>query len=74
MHEAIVLVHEDESGDKRLLAYVTAQEETHPTGSELRAFLKDRLPEHMMPAAFIVLDAFPLNANGKGGPPRTTGA
>ena len=65
VHEAIVLVHEDESGDKRLLAYVTAQEETHPTASELRAFLKDRLPEHMMPAVFIVLDAFPLNANGK---------
>ena len=65
VHEAIVLVHEDESGDKRLLAYVTTQQETHPTASELRAFLKDRLPEHMMPAAFIVLDAFPLNANGK---------
>ena len=63
--EAIVLVHGDESGDKRLLAYVTAREETHPTASELRAFLKERLPEHMMPAAFIVLDAFPLNANGK---------
>ena len=63
--EAIVLVHEDESGDKRLLAYVTAQEETYSTASELRTFLKDRLPEHMMPAAFIVLDSFPLNANGK---------
>jgi amino acid adenylation domain-containing protein len=65
VHEAIVLVLEDESGDKRLLAYVTANEEIHPTASELRTFLKDRLPEHMMPAAFIVLDSFPLNANGK---------
>ena len=63
--EAIVLVHEDESGEKRLVAYVTAQKETRSTASELRGFLKDRLPEHMVPAVFIVLDAFPLNANGK---------
>jgi len=36
-----------------------------PTGAELRAFLKERLPDYMVPGTFTVLDAFPLTPNGK---------
>ena len=65
VREAIVQVQEDGSGEKRLVAYVAAEEEARPTANELRGFLKDKLPEHMVPAVFVLLDAFPLTANGK---------
>ena len=42
-----------------------ATEEARPTANEMRGFLKDKLPEHMVPAVFVLLDAFPLTANGK---------
>jgi amino acid adenylation domain-containing protein len=64
VREAIVVAREDASGEKRLLAYVVAERD-FPTGSDLRSFLKDKLPEYMMPAAFVRLDAFPLMPNGK---------
>jgi hypothetical protein len=55
-------LHED-AGNKLLVAYVvTAQA---PDASELRAHLKERLPDYMMPASFIYLDELPLTANGK---------
>ena len=65
VREAIVLVQEDGPGEKRLVAYVAAEGEARPTANELRGFLKDKLPEHMVPAVFVLLDAFPLTANGK---------
>ena len=65
MREAIVLVQEDGPGEKRLVAYVAAEGEARPTANELRGFLKDKLPEYMVPAVFVLLDAFPLTANGK---------
>ena len=63
--QAIVQAQEVGSGEKRLVAYVVAERESLPTASELRGFLKDKLPEHMVPAVFVLLDAFPLTANGK---------
>jgi amino acid adenylation domain-containing protein/non-ribosomal peptide synthase protein (TIGR01720 family) len=63
--DAVVSAREDEPGRKRLVAYLVAEPETAPAGSELRSFLKDRLPEYMIPSAFVRLDALPLNANGK---------
>ena len=64
VREAIVKVQED-GPEKRLVAYVAAEEEARPTANEMRGFLKDKLPEHMVPAVFVLLDAFPLTANGK---------
>lgn len=65
VQEAIVLVQEDRSEEKRLVAYVAGEGDARPTADELRAFLKDRLPEHLVPTVFMLLDEFPLTANGK---------
>ncbi|HEX2190734.1 MAG TPA: amino acid adenylation domain-containing protein, partial [Longimicrobiaceae bacterium] len=64
VHEAVVLVREDVPGDRRLVAYFTADGE-RPDPGRLREHLRGRLPEHMVPSAFVALDAFPLNHNGK---------
>lgn len=65
VREAIMVVQEGPPGEKRLVAYVSAKGETRPSANELRDFLKQKLPEHMVPAIFVSLDAFPLTANGK---------
>ena len=60
-----VLCVQDENGDKRLLAYVTPKKGQTVESGELRDFLRAKLPDYMIPAQFAVLDALPLNANGK---------
>ncbi|HEV8581882.1 MAG TPA: non-ribosomal peptide synthase/polyketide synthase [Thermoanaerobaculia bacterium] len=61
---AVVVVRED-AGDKRLVAYLVAGGESGPAAGELRQHLKNLLPDYMVPAAFVVLDAFPLTPSGK---------
>ncbi|MDZ8084002.1 MAG: amino acid adenylation domain-containing protein [Nostoc sp. DedQUE12b] len=63
--ESAVLVREDEPGNKRLVAYVVPKTEQSPTAAELRRFLKQKLPEYMVPSAFVQLEVLPLTANGK---------
>jgi acyl-coenzyme A synthetase/AMP-(fatty) acid ligase len=65
IRESVVLACEDVPGDKRLVAYVVAAREPQPTTSELRGYLKEKLPEYMMPAAFIVMETLPRTPNGK---------
>ncbi|MEH1884258.1 amino acid adenylation domain-containing protein [Nostoc sp.] len=63
--ENVVMLREDEPGDKRLVAYVVPQIEQSPTLTELRHFLKAKLPEYMVPYAFVLLESLPLTPNGK---------
>lgn len=63
--DAVVTVREDADGDKRLFAYVIPNPASQFLVTELRGFLKGKLPPHMLPAAFAVIDALPFMPNGK---------
>jgi len=64
VQEAAVTALEDESGSKYLVAYVVPNQGA-PTTGELRRFIKEKLPEQMVPSAFVLLKSLPLTANGK---------
>ncbi|MGW4433614.1 amino acid adenylation domain-containing protein [Streptomyces tendae] len=63
--QAAVVVREDRPWDRRLVGYVVAAHQEAPDSARLREHLSGRLPAHMVPAAFVVLEALPLTPNGK---------
>ncbi len=63
--ETVVLVQENGQGEKRLIAYVVATQKPTPPITILRDFLGKTLPDYMIPANFVMLDAFPLTLSGK---------
>jgi acyl-coenzyme A synthetase/AMP-(fatty) acid ligase/acyl carrier protein len=65
LRDVAVIAREHSRGEKRVLAYVVAAPDHNPTTGELRSFLREELPEYMMPSAFISMDALPLTPNGK---------
>lgn len=64
VREAAVILAK-EGGESRLVAYVALQPEQTMSSRQMREFLHERLPEHMLPSSFVVLDAFPLTPSGK---------
>ena len=66
--ENVVIAQSDPAGDKRLVVYIVPKQESTQDTSlipQIRQFLKQKLPEYIIPAAFVLLDAFPLTPNGK---------
>ncbi|HLF24983.1 MAG TPA: amino acid adenylation domain-containing protein [Anaerolineae bacterium] len=65
VHDSVVVVREDQPGEKCLVAYLIADQSPAPTSSELRSFLKQTLPEYMIPSVFMFLASLPRTPNGK---------
>ena len=65
VRESLVVAREDGQGDKRLVAYVVLTPDSRTSAAALRDSLRQHLPEYMLPAAFVRLDAFPLTPHGK---------
>ncbi len=65
VREKIVVALGAGAGDKRLVAYLVCREGERPSAGDLRAFLKQKLPDPMIPSAFVLLDRMPLTENGK---------
>ncbi len=64
--ETLILVHETRPGDKRLVAYVQPRDRATPPGEEiLRTHIRARLPDFMVPAAFVIVPEFPLTMHNK---------
>ena len=64
--ESVVVLRErDLPGDKHLVGYFVPSQDSSPSVIDLRGFLRQKVPEYMMPAIFIAIDALPLSPNGK---------
>jgi acyl carrier protein len=65
VQSSMVLAREDTPGDKRLVAYVVLNQGTSASTNALQEWLAERLPDYMIPAVFVHLDALPVTPNGK---------
>src|SRR5262249_46254962 len=64
VRHVVVIVREDVPGEKRIAAYVVPKGST-PSAGELQSHLKAKVPEYMVPSAFVMLESIPLTPNGK---------
>ena len=65
VRDAVVVAREDTPGKKQLIAYTVASQRQPLVIDQLRNYLKEKVPEHMLPSAFTLLDTLPLLPNGK---------
>src|SRR6185295_11689491 len=65
VRESVVLAREDVPGHKRLVAYIVQVDGVKVSTSDLRNLLREKLPDYMVPSAFVVIDEIPLTSNGK---------
>jgi surfactin family lipopeptide synthetase C len=65
VRDAVVIAKNDRTGAKRLIAYIVPNEKKSSLVSDLRSFLKGKLPDYMVPSAFVVMESLPLTTNGK---------
>jgi nonribosomal peptide synthetase protein BlmX len=65
VRRSVVVVREDGSGDRMLVAYVAARPGTELAGTDLQRYVRGRLPKYMVPSTCVVIDAFPLTPTGK---------
>ena len=65
VQQTVAMVREDVPGDKRLVAYVISKPDSNASSSEWRGYLRQSLPEYMIPSDFVSLEQFPLTPNGK---------
>jgi amino acid adenylation domain-containing protein len=63
--EVVVMVREEVLGDRRIVAYLVSPEAKDLSISDIRRFLRDKLPEYMMPSSLVSLRSLPLTPNGK---------
>ena len=65
VREAVVTAQDESNDEKRLIAYLVASGQSAPSTNELTSYLKGKLPDYMVPSAFVQLDALPLTPHGK---------
>ncbi|MDZ8087685.1 MAG: amino acid adenylation domain-containing protein [Nostoc sp. DedQUE12b] len=63
--QTVVIAREDVLGDRRLVAYIIPNQDSAIAITDIRSFLSTKLPQYMLPSAFVVLDTMPLTPNGK---------
>jgi amino acid adenylation domain-containing protein len=63
--QSVVMAREDEPGNKRLVAYILRAGDQPPDEDQMREHLRQKLPEYMVPSAFVIMEDFPLSSNGK---------
>lgn len=65
VNEVVVLAREDQPGEKRVVAYIESHHHSPATINDLRDYLYSKVPDYMVPSAFVMMDALPLMPNGK---------
>ena len=63
--QAVAMAREDVPGDKRLVAYLVCEDESKPSVNDLREYLKNTLPDYMVPSAYVFLRSIPISSAGK---------